>query len=1032
MNLTKSAIEHNRVTYMMLFVVAVMGVLGYNKLARDSMPPYTIRVATVVSEFPGASPERVEDLVTSKIEEAIQELPEVKDITSESRTGLSVVTVEVEEYYDEEDMQPIWDHVRRKIDEIREDLPKGVDPWVKDDDIGVVYGIMLGLENNGFSMKELKDKAEDIRDNLIKLPDASRVEIGGIQEEQIFVEFDNARLSEIGLTSAQLEQIIGQTNIVFPGGEVNLKNQRVILEPTGNFESISDLKKTLVSYETENGIEEVKLGDITNITRSYKDPTDRIVKINGKTAISISVAVTEGANLIKLGQDIDKRVALYNKTLLPVGMSLKRVATLDFYVQDKINNFMSNVIQAIGIVLVVMLLFLGIRTGMVVASLIPMAIISTLMLMYFFNMGLNQVSLAALIMALGMLVDNAIVVSESIMVKMEEGTEAKQAAIETAKELTLPLLISSLTTSAAFLPFFLAKSTMGEITGPIFVVITMALLSSWMMAMTLVAMLAVMFIRVKKQKKKKTDLFDRLGVVYNKLLLKAMNTPRLFISGVILAFTGAIFLFPKIPFLFFPDADRNLITVDLELPLGSRIEETEKNVKAIEEFMASQLQVSDDWVEKEEEGIVDWVAFIGEGPASYDLGYAQDEPKSSYAHILVNTTSDEANSFLVEQLEDFCFQNLPDAEASVSRLGGGGGATADVEYRISGDDMNELFRISEAIKQEMNQIPYAKNIEDDWGPKSKKFIIDIDQERANKAGLTNQDIATSLKTALSGNIAGDFREGDNNIPIVMRSEGNTDIQAHQLENINIFAQNSGKNVPLIQVASIIPTWQFASILRRNLFRTITVSCNVKPGHSSKDITNHLTPIIDEQSKNWKQGYFFEVGGESEDAAENMGSVFERLPLAGFIILLLLVLQFNSIRKTFIVLSTIPLGIIGVVIGLLAFRSYFGFMSFLGIISLAGIVINNAIVLIDRIQLEKDELGKPHYQAILDAARQRFRPILLTTFTTVLGLIPLYLGGGIMWEPMAIAIMIGLLFATVITLLFVPILYKLLFKVSKEP
>ncbi|MEM9931021.1 MAG: efflux RND transporter permease subunit, partial [Bacteroidota bacterium] len=360
-----------------------------------------------------------------------------------------------------------------------------------------------------------------------------------------------------------------------------------------------------------------------------------------------------------------------------------------------------------------------------------------------------------------------------------------------------------------------------------------------------------------------------------------------------------------------------------------------------------------------------------------------------------------------------------------------GGGGADVEIRISGNDPKELFQISESIKQQMNSLPTTKNIKDDWGPKIKKFVIDIDQDKANRAGLTNQDIATSLRTALSGFDAGKFRDGEDNIPIMMRSLGSQDIEARELESLPIFSQNSGRNVPLTQVAAVKTDWQYAKIKRRNLYRTMVISCDARTGFTASEVTNALSPWLEENAKNWKPGYTYNLGGESEQSAEAMGAVIEKLPLAGFIILLLLISQFNSFRKTGIVLSTIPLGIIGVIFGLLVFRSYFGFMAFLGIISLAGIVINNAIVLIDRIQIEQNDFGKTPYLAIVDAAQQRFRPILLTTFTTTLGMIPLYLGGGLMWEPMAISIMIGLLFATVITLLFVPIMYKLLFRVKEE-
>ena len=680
-----------------------------------------------------------------------------------------------------------------------------------------------------------------------------------------------------------------------------------------------------------------------------------------------------------------------------------------------------------------------------------------------FGLGLNQVSLAALIMALGMLVDNAIVVSESIMVKMEQGVAARAAAIESSRELAVPLLVSSLTTSAAFLCFFLAESIMGEIVGPLFAVISIALLSSWLLSLTMVALLAVMFIRVKRpadstaeqsadrpadnpgeqaadrpaeqpadtsadstaeQSADKPAVFERLTGYYRELLLKALARPWSFTAAIAVLFALSLSGFGLLPFVFFPDSERNLVTVDMNLPLGTRIETTAARVEQIESYVADSLLVGD----QRERGVTDWSSFVGAGPSSYDLGYQPGEANSGYAHLLLNTSSGDDNQWVIDRLDAFCFRSFPDAEIRVSKLSGGGGGGADVAVRIAGPDPGELFALSERIKRKLSEIAGTQNIGDDWGPKIKKIVIDVDQTRAQRAGVTNQDIALSLQTALTGFDTGAFREGDRSIPMVLRNENSQDVDVRQLESINIHAQGSGRNVPLGQVAQIVPQWQFAKIKRRGLQRTLTVTCDAGSGFTAQQVTSDLIPWLEEDSASWKPGYAYDFGGESEQSADAMGAVFAKLPLSGFIILGLLIVQFNSFRRTFIVLSTIPLGLIGVVFGLLVLRSYFGFFAFLGLIALAGIVINNAIVLLDRIRIERDEFGRPPAEAIVIAAQQRFRPILLTTCTTTLGLTPLYFGGGLMWEPMAVAIMSGLLFATVITLFFVPVLYKILFRV----
>ncbi|MGK0365997.1 MAG: multidrug efflux pump subunit AcrB [Saprospiraceae bacterium] len=1026
MNITKLALENTRVTIMLLLVVLVMGFSTYTQLARDSMPPFTIRIATIVTQFPGASPERVEQLITKQIEEVVQELPEMDEVNSTSRTGLSVVTVSLKPDVKKADLQAVWDRLRRKTDAIQKDLPDGSrPPTINDDGFGTVYGIMLGLTADGFSNAELKEEAERIRDDIVKMDDAAEVKLKGVLPEQIYVEFDNARLGELGLSSGMLQGIIASTNIVFSGGQIGLGDERIALEPSGNFESIDDLKKTIITLPNQS---KIQLGDIATITRTYKSPSESLVRINGKDGIAIAVSLKEGANIIRLGEQMDEKVIQYNNNL-PIGMQLDRIAAQDHYVDTKIADFLNNVFQAVGIVLAVMLLFLGFRTGFVVASLIPMALVMTLWLMSLAGLGLNQVTLAGLIMALGLLVDNAIVVSESMMVKMEEGEKPFKAAIDACGELMIPLLVSSLTTSAAFLAFYLAENTMGEMVGPIFVVISLALLSSWILAMTMIPFLGEKFIRVtvKSDKEEDKGIFARLNNYYKILIEGALRVPMLTIGFIVFMFFGSLSLFGILPFIFFPDSDRNLVTVDMNLPLGTKIERTEDVVLAIEDYINKELLTD----ENRTQGITDWSSFVGVGPSSYDQGYQPGEANSGYAHLLLNTSSFEDNNYVTQKLDKFCLENFPNAETRIGALAGGGGGGSDVEVKVIGASPQELYRISERIKQKMNSLVSAKNIKDNWGAKIKKLIVNIDRNKGNRAGLSNQDIALSLQTALNGSNAGSFRDGDDNIPIVMRNRGSQQMDVHSLNGVNIIAQSTGQNVPLIQVAEIEPDWQYPKILRRNLHRSMVTTCDAVDGFTATDLTDEITPWLEEEAKDWGAGYSYSLGGESEQSSKAMGAVIAKLPLAGFIIVLLLVLQFNSFRKTTIVLATIPLGIIGVILGLILFRSSFGFFAFLGLISLAGIVINNAIVLLDRIQIEQDDLGKPPYEAIVAACQQRFRPILLTTFTTTLGLIPLYLGGGAMWEPLAIAIMVGLLFATVITLLFVPVLYKVLFRVKKN-
>ncbi|TRX54909.1 efflux RND transporter permease subunit [Fulvivirga sp. M361] len=1023
MNLTAIAINNNRVTYLLMGIVLILGVTGYTSLPRDSMPPFTLRMASVVTIFPGASPERMELLVTDPLEKVVQEIPEVDYIQSESRTGISIVKVALKENIGESELRPIWDRLRRKIDNVV--VPSGVTvgPDLKDEDLGITYGIAVGLANDGYEPKELEKYADKLRNELIRLRDAAKVELSGVSERRVFIDYNDAELAKIELSANELKNAISGTNIIIPAGEISIEDERVILEPSGNFETIQDIQDMLIPVG--NSRESVYLKDIAEVYEDYISPRETIARMNGRPAIGLHISLKEGANIIQLGEEVDELLDSFNQTL-PVGITGKRIASQDTSVSKSVSDFLSNLIQSVVIVLAVMLMFLGLRTGIVVASLIPAAIVMSSFLMGAFDIGLNQVSLAALIMALGMLVDNAIVMAESMMVKMERGSKALDAAVSSSKELMVPLLTSSLTTSAAFLSFFIADSIMGEIMGPLFSVITITLLSSWLMALTIVPMLAILFIKVKSNSSnQKPGFFEKLNIHYRQIIVWSLSKPILILSVVLgclaLSFVGM----GKLGFVFMPDSDRNLVTVDIILPTGTSLETTDSQVLKIERYLSDSLLINSE----RSQGVRSWSSFIGEGPKSYDLGYQPDQKQSNYAHLLVNTSSGNDNQLVIDRINAFAFNNLPDAKVTVKRLTSGGGASVPIQVRISGPDAEKLTRIASETKNQLRTIAGSSNVDDDWGPKIKKVYVDINQSKLSYNGLTNQDVALSSYTTLSGYTVGEYREEEDNIPIAMRTEGSLEVAYEDIEGLSIYSQRTGKTVPMAQVADISVDWQLAKIIRRDLNRTITVESQLQTGYTAIEITGQLLKWLNGQRDEWGSDYTFELGGESEASGNAMGAVMAKLPISFFIIVLLLVMQFNSLRKSSIVLLAVPFGIIGVVGGLLITGTNLSFTGFLGIISLSGIVINNAIVLIDRIQLELDENKRTPYDAILVAAQERFRPILLTTFTTSLGLIPLWLGGGDMWEPLAIGIIFGLLFATVITLVLVPVLYKLFYKVA---
>lgn len=1015
--ITRFSIKNSVFVFTVLAMLFLSGISIFESLPRDDMPPFLIRAINVVTTYSGASPERVESLITDRIEKAVQEVPEVDYISSESRTGISVVTISLKE--SETNLQPIFDRIRRKVDAIKGDLPSGSQVTVNDE-LGDVFGIILGITAEDYEPWEMKELADDVRDTLIKLSASAKVEIQGTQEEKIYVSFSNARLAALGLSKNRLQEIITATNIVVPGGDIVVDGRRMILEPTGNFESIEDLSRIVVF---SSGGRVLTLGDVAEITRGYTEPQKSVVKINGKPGVAIGVNLIRGGNIIELGQQVDAAVEGLLKEL-PYGVDIFRVASQDTVVATSVNSFTGNLVQAVVIVLITMLVFLGLRTGMVVASLIPATMVTTLLIMSFAGVGLNKVSLASLIIALGMLVDNAIVMSESILVKMESGDSAVDAAIASAQELTVPLLTSSLTTSAAFMAFWLAESVMGEIMGQIFIVLTIALICSWVLTLSMVALLCIKAIRITKEKSE-GGLFDRFAGRYRKTLVLGLRHPFLTISAIVLLFVGCLSLFRFIPFIFMPPSDRPLVTVNIELPEGTDIARTESVVDGVSTFIKEHLRPG----VQGGEGVTSWSTYTGEGAPKYDLGYTAPESSPNSAHVLINTTSDAVSTPIIENLQGYLHANWPDVSYKVSRLVSGGGSATPVEVRLSAKSAKVLYTISSALKTRMGEIAGTTNVSDDWGMLSKKLVVKIDPVKAQMAGLTNQDIAVALEAEISGSSTGSYREGDKVIPIIMRENRAGKLGVEDLEGLAITSKSSGRSIPLTQVATIETVWQTGKVKRRDLTLTMAVNCDLQAGTTASEVFSELKPWLAEAKKSWPAGTTYELGGDAEGSAKAMGAVADKLPYSGILIVLLLIWQFGSIRKPLIILLTIPLGLIGVILGLLLTGSYFGFMAFLGVISLAGIVINNAIVLLDRIRIEEEELKKEPFNAIVDAACQRFRPILLTTATTSFGLLPLWFGGGIMWQPMAISILFGLLFSTVLTLVFVPVVYSRFFRVN---
>ena len=1017
MSLTELAIRKNRITGVLLTVLILSGVSAYGTMPQQMDPGFVIRAAQIVTRFPGASPDRVEKLVTDRIEQAVQSLPELDFVGSTSRTGVSVVSVNVREEF--KNVRPIWDSLRRKIDAVRSDLPDGIVGPDVNDELGDIYPIMFSMITDGVSDREMIDTAKAIRDQLLRIEGVGKVEIIGLQDERIFVEYSNALLAKHGLSPQYLEQTLRARNIIMPGGEIDIGPDSLALEPSGNFLSVEDLEKTLVPL---GGGGFAALADITSIERGRVEPARSIVTVNGFPAVTFAVSMSDGHNLVELGASVEAFFAGLPEHY-PHGIDFERTYFQPKDVRDKVDEFVNNVLQAIGIVLVVMLITLGLRTGLIVSTLIPATMIIAIWVMSLVGQTINQMSLASLIIALGLLVDNAIVVSESILVRMNKGEAALSAAVESCRELRGPLLISSLTTCAAFLPIYLAESAVGEYTGALFIVVSITLLVSWVLALTMTPLLCTLFLRGKSQKAQSFD--GRLYRAYRSLLRGVLRRRVLSLVVVVGVFFGSLPLWGLVPQIFFPAQDSPFFMAELLLPDGTNIETTRRMSAAVDELIAEELAANTE----RPDGITSWTTFIGATPPPFTLGYTPSPSLGGYCEIMVHATSVPEVRRIMDRLNRFALDRFPDVRPNIRMLASGPPVDKPVQIRISGPQTDRLFALVDKVRAQLVSIPGTRNVGDDWGAQVKKLAVSVNENRARRAGVTNQDVAVAMQAFLSGMETTRYREDDESIPVVLRSVAADRRDLNRVRNLAVFSPSSNQSVPLSEVASVSLTWEPGAILRRDRYRTVTVEAGINDDVTAAEVFAAIAPWLEREAAGWELGYRWEFGGEQESSVKANAAIGAKLPIAALVIVLLLVSQFNSLRKPAIVLSTIVLALVGVVIGLLVMGSSFGFMTLLGVISLAGIVINNAIVLIDRIDIEIGQGGRAPVDAVIAAAQQRARPILLTTATTVASLIPLYVAGGDMWQPMAVAIMYGLVFSTLLTLLVVPLLYTLFYRVA---
>ncbi len=1016
--LTVFAMKQPRLLCVLLLAIIVLGTLIFLNYPRREDPTISIRTALVTARFPGMSVKRAESLLAKPIEEKIREIPEVDKIETEAKTGSVLITVSL--YESVYDLDPVWRKLRDKMNDLKEDLPTGTQGPFVNDDYGLTAIATIALTSDGFSFREMRDTARDIRDSIYTLDGVKKVQIYGEQPQKITVKVSNARLAESGLTPDSIAAVLQKQNIILPGGVVDTGGLNLTLEPSGNYEHIDDIGKTLILLP---GPRLMPLKDIAQIEEGYKDPPDKLVYFNGEPALVISVSIKDSVNSVAFGKTLTQHLENLEAGL-PLGLNLAYATYQPDIVHESVSNAVNNVYQTLAIVFLVVMLFLGMRTGLIVGLLVPLSILSALIGMSLLNIEFQRMSIAALIIALGLLVDNGIVMAEDIRRRLEQGDDRQKACLEAGKSLALPLLTASLTTILAFMPMMLSVGTAGEYTRALSQVLTIVLLSSWLLSMTAMPVLCFWFMKVKTQSGDDTRLqhanpYDKGAYkAYTQFLSHVLAKPFLSLAVVILFFLGALGVFTTVPKVFFPSSERAQLLVYLDLPAGVSITETDRIVKGISQWMTDK-NVNPDFVSN--------IAYVADGGPRFVLALNPINPDPQHAFIALTLTSVKTLDKAARRLHDYILNTYPEARGTVKKVALGPGEAGLIEVRLSGPDADILYDKARELETLLHAEPGAINIEDDWENRIVKILVKIDQIKARRVGVTSEDIARALNSYLSGGRITDYRDGDVIIPIEWRGR---DAERNNLEsiwNISVYSSLNETSVPLDQIATIEGDPRFGIVKRRNQVRTITVSAK----HQTMPATEFSKQVEKMISKlNLPPSYSWAWGGEPESSSDAQKYLFEKLPFCFIAIVILLIWQFNSFRRPLIILLTIPLSFIGAFLGLKIMGANFGFMSILGMLALSGIIINNGIVMIERIDEERSK-GAHVKNAVIRAAATRLRPIVMTTVTTALGLIPLILFGGSLWYGLANVIAWGLVVGTALTLLIVPVFYTLFFPERRE-
>ncbi|WP_318476799.1 efflux RND transporter permease subunit [Photobacterium leiognathi] len=1008
-------IKNKVISWMLTLIFLVGGTFSFFGLGQLEDPAFTIKDAMVVTAYPGATPQQVEEEVTYPIEKAIQQLTYVDEVNSISSRGLSQITVTMKNNYGPDDLPQIWDELRRKVNDISSNLPPGVAKPKVIDDFGDVYGILLAITGDGYSYKELSDYVDYLRREIELVDGVGKVGVTGNQQEQVFIEISMQRLSSLGISLETIYNILATQNLVTSAGALRIGDEYVRVHPTGEFKNVDELGDLIITEKGANGL--IYLRDVADIKKGFKEIPDNLVGFNGHEALNVGVSFVEGVNVVEVGQRVMQKLAEL-KEQQPVGIDIDAVYSQPIEVDKSVSGFVVSLGQAVVIVIVVLLFFMGLRSGLLIGLILLLTVLGTFVFMKWLAIDLQRISLGALVIALGMLVDNAIVVVEGILIGMQKGRTRMQAASDIVTQTKWPLLGATVIAVMAFAPIGLSQDSTGEYCRTLFTVLLISLMLSWFTAISLTPFFADLFfknVKVDQADDQKDPYGSIFFVVYRKSLEFCMRQAWMTVIVLILMLGGSVYGFTLLKQSFFPASTTPMFMVDVWLPEGTDIRATNDTLKQLEKVVGV------------EEGVEYVSSSAGKGSQRFMLTYAPEKSYAAYGELIVRVDSFESVVPVMKKFREQLDKDFPEIEYKAKLVMLGPSSGSKIEARIVGSDPTVLRGIASQVVDVMNADPGAFNIRHDWRERTKVIEPVFNESQARRYGITKKDVDELLQMAFSGLNIGLYREGTNLMPIVARLPEEERVDISTIEGMKIWSPAIQGYIPLQQVVlDVNVRWEDPLVVRKNRKRVLTVMADPDPigEETAATVQKRIMPAI--AAIELPEGYSLEWGGEYESSADAQASLFQTMPMGYLAMFLITIFLFNKVKEALIVWATVPLAIIGVTLGLLLLNTPFGFMALLGFLSLSGMLVKNGIVLLDQIEIEIAS-GKEKYQAVVDAAVSRVRPVCMAAITTVLGMLPLL--PDVFFKPMAVTIMFGLSFATVLTLIVVPVLYRLFHKLK---